>query len=201
MIGVLGGTFDPVHLGHTSAARQLLDRAGLEEIWLMPNAHPPYRPAQPVAPAADRLEMLQLAIEGSPGLKVSDLEVRRGGPSYTIDTLEQLARDYPARGFAWLLGSDQAREIRSWHNARDLLGRGHFIVFNRPPAELNPAVLSQLGFDRGRTSYIEIAPLPISAHEVRRRLAEGLPADDLLLPAVAEYIHAHGLYPSQNRVG
>jgi nicotinate-nucleotide adenylyltransferase len=201
MIGVLGGTFDPVHLGHLSAARQLLEKAGLEEVWLMPNAHPPYRREEPTAPALVRLNMLELAVAGMPQLKVSDLEVRRGGPSYTIDTIEELARTYPGRLFAWLLGSDQAREIRGWHRSDDLLATGHFIVFNRPAADLSSAELFKLGFNPARTSHVPIEPLPISAHDVRQRLASGLPVEDLLPPAVAEYIQAHGLYRPQNRVG
>jgi nicotinate-nucleotide adenylyltransferase len=201
LTGVLGGTFDPVHRGHIHAAEQLLKGAALEEVWLMPNAHPPHRPVEPDASPPERLKMLELAVAGRPGLMVSDLEVRRGGPSFTIDTLEELRRTYPEKSFAWLLGSDQAREIRSWQRAADLLASGRFIVFNRPSAEIDPTDLARLGFSPQRTSFVQIQPLPIAAHEVRVRLARGLPVSDMLPDQVSEYIRSHGLYRSEKRMG
>src|SRR3982074_3001693 len=98
-IGILGGTFDPVHNGHLAAARQLLRIAGLDQVWLMPNATPPHRTAAPVAPAEDRMRIVELAAAGNEGLVPSRVEVDRGGVSYTIDTLRELARTYPRQRF------------------------------------------------------------------------------------------------------
>ncbi|HYS00806.1 MAG TPA: nicotinate-nucleotide adenylyltransferase, partial [Candidatus Eisenbacteria bacterium] len=107
MTGILGGTFDPIHAGHLAAAEALRKVAGLEAVWLMPNAEPPNRPPATASPS-DRLEMVKRAIAGHPGLVASDLEVRRGGTSYTVDTVQELARVFPKTRFAWLIGSDQA---------------------------------------------------------------------------------------------
>jgi nicotinate-nucleotide adenylyltransferase len=193
-IGIMGGTFDPVHNGHVAAARQLRDLARLSEVWLMPNATPAHRAAAPVATAGDRLRMVQLAVEGQPGLVSSALEVDRGGVSYTIDTLRELARVYPGRPFAILLGSDAALQIRSWHEAGELLDQAHFVIFNRPDTTMAPQTLHELGFAPARTQIVHLDTPAIAAHQVRDRLARGASIDDLVPAAVAEYIRTHQLY-------
>src|ERR1700716_949356 len=107
-IGILGGTFDPVHNGHLAAARQLLGVADLDQVWLMPNATPPHRTAAPVAPAEDRMRMVEHAAAVHARLFPSRVEVDRGGVSYTIDTMRELARAFPGQRFAFLIGSDAA---------------------------------------------------------------------------------------------
>jgi nicotinate-nucleotide adenylyltransferase len=190
----MGGTFDPVHNGHIAAARQLREVAGLDEVWLMPNATPPHRSAAPVASAIDRLRMVQLAVEGQPGLAASSLELDRGGISFTIDTVRELARRFPARPFAILLGSDAALQIRSWHDADALLNEARFVIFNRPETTLAPQTLHELGFEPTRTQIVHLDTPAIAAHQVRDRLARGAPIDDLVPAAVAEYIRANHLY-------
>lgn len=194
MTGIMGGTFDPVHNGHLAAARQLRQLAGLDQVWLMPNATPPHRSAAPAATAPDRLRMVQLAIDGQSGLVASALEVDRGGRSYTIDTVRQLARTFPGRPFAILLGSDAALQIRSWHDAAALLEEARFVIFNRPETTLAAPTLHELGFDAGRTQIVQLDTPAIAAHQVRDRLARGAPIDDLVPAAVAEYIATHHLY-------
>ena len=192
--GIMGGTFDPVHNGHLAAARQLRDVATLDEVWLMPNATPPHRTAPPVASADDRLRMVGLAVGSQPGLKPSALEVDRGGVSYTIDTVRELARAFPGRPFAILLGSDAALQIRSWHDAAGLLDEARFVIFNRPETTLAPQTLHELGFDPARTQIVHLDTPAIAAHQIRDRLARGAPIDDLVPAAVADYIRAHHLY-------
>ena len=196
LTGIMGGTFDPVHNGHLAAARQLRDVAHLGEVWLMPNAMPPHRSAAPVASADDRLRMVELAVDGQPGLVPSALEVDRGGASYTIDTVRELARRVPGRPFAILLGSDAALQIRSWHEADALLDEAHFVIFNRPDTTLAPQTLHELGFAPARTQIVHLDTPAIAAHQVRDRLARGASIDDLVPPAVADYIRAHHLYQS-----
>lgn len=193
-IGIMGGTFDPVHNGHLAAARQLREVASLDEVWLMPNATPPHRTAAPVASADDRLRMVRLAVEGQPGLKPSALEIDRGGISYTIDTVRELARTFPGRPFAILLGSDAALQIRSWHDADALLDEARFVIFNRPETTLAPQTLHELGFDPARTRIVHLDTPAIAAHQVRDRLARRAPIDDLVPAAVADYIRTHHLY-------
>jgi nicotinate-nucleotide adenylyltransferase len=194
--GIMGGTFDPVHNGHLAAARQLRDVAKLDEVWLMPNATPPHRTAAPVASADDRLRMVQLAVDSQPGLAPSALEVDRGGISYTIDTVRELARAFPGRPFAILLGSDAALQIRSWHEADALLDEARFVIFNRPETTLAPQTLHELGFEPTRTQIVHLDTPAIAAHQVRDRLARGAPIDDLVPAAVADYIRTRQLYPS-----
>ena len=192
--GIMGGTFDPVHNGHLAAARQLRDVATLDEVWLMPNATPPHRTAAPVASADDRLRMVGLAVGSQPGLKPSALEVDRGGVSYTIDTVRELARAFPGRPFAIVLGSDAALQIRSWHDAAGLLDAVRFVIFNRPETTLAPQTLNELGFDPSRTQIVHLDTPAIAAHQIRDRLARGAPIDDLVPAAVADYIRTHHLY-------
>jgi len=190
----MGGTFDPVHNGHLAAARQLQDIADLDEVWLMPNATPPHRTAGPVAPAEDRIRMVELAAAGHHGLVPSRMEVDRGGISYTIDTVRQLAREYPGQRFAILLGSDAALQIRNWHDADALLEEASFVIFNRPETALAPQTLHELGFAPARSRIVHLDTPAIAAHQVRDRLARGAPIDDLVPAAVADYIRTHELY-------
>jgi nicotinate-nucleotide adenylyltransferase len=192
--GILGGTFDPVHNGHLAAARQLRDVAGLDEVWLMPNAMPPHRTAAPVASATDRLRMVQLAIDAQPGLQPSSLEVDRGGISYTIDTVRELTRVLGGRPFAILLGSDAALQIRSWHDADALLDEARFVIFNRPETTLASQTLHELGFEPYRTQIVHLDTPAIAAHQIRDRLARGAPIDDLVPASVGDYIRMHHLY-------
>jgi nicotinate-nucleotide adenylyltransferase len=193
-IGILGGTFDPVHNGHLAAARQLRGVADLDQIWLMPNAMPPHRTAAPAAPAPDRMRMVELAVAGHEGLVPSHIELDRGGVSYTIDTVRELARAYPGQRFVLLIGSDAALQIRSWHEAEALLDTANFVIFNRPETALAPQTLHELGFAPARTRIVHLDTPAIAAHQVRDRLARGASIDDLVPPAVADYIRVHQLY-------
>jgi nicotinate-nucleotide adenylyltransferase len=193
-IGILGGTFDPVHNGHLAAARQLRGVADLDQIWLMPNAMPPHRTAAPAAPAPDRMRMVELAVAGHEGLVPSHIELDRGGVSYTIDTVRELARAYPGQRFVLLIGSDAALQIRSWHEAEALLDTANFVIFNRPETALAPQTLHELGFAPARTRIVHLDTPAIAAHQVRDRLARGASIDDQVPPAVADYIRVHQLY-------
>ena len=194
VIGIMGGTFDPLHNGHLAAARQLRGVANLDEVWLMPNANPPHRTAAPVASAEDRMRMVELAVAGLDGLVPSRIEVDRGGISYTIDTVRQLARDFPGRRFALLLGSDVALQIRSWRDADALLDEASFVIFNRPETTLAPQTLHELGFAPARSRIVHLDTPAVAAHQVRDRLARGAPIDDLVPAPVADYIRTHDLY-------
>ncbi len=194
LIGILGGTFDPVHNGHLAAARQLQGVADLDQVWLMPNATPPHRTAARVAPAEDRMRMVELAVAGYDGLIPSRMEVDRGGISYTMDTVRELAREHPGQRFALLIGSDAALQIRSWHDADALLDTASFVIFNRPETALAPQTLHELGFAPARSRIVHLDTPAIAAHQVRDRLARGARIDDLVPAAVADYIRVHELY-------
>ena len=199
----MGGTFDPVHNGHLEAARELRDRADLDEVWLMPNAHPPHR-VEPLASPDDRMRMVEIALHGEDRLVPSRLEIDRGGTSYTIDTIRELRSRFPGQRFELLLGADAAQAIRGWHDAGSVLGEGDFVIFNRPGTSLTNTQLADLGFAAGRTRTVQLETPAVAAHEIRDRLENGRAIDDLVPAGVMDYIRAHRLYgarPARPQLG
>lgn len=167
---------------------------------MLPNANPPHRPP-PVASATDRLEMVRLAVACRPHLKVCDLEVKRGGISYTLETLNSLTVQFPGQRFTWLVGDDAAVLIKDWYEPDAVLARATFTVFNRAGTrEPDASRLQALGFPPDRTRIVHINSPPITAHEIRARLALGLPVRDWLPPSVLDYIQRRRLYRSETQV-
>jgi nicotinate-nucleotide adenylyltransferase len=209
-LGVLGGTFDPVHRGHVALASVARAILGLDRVALLPCATPPHKPERRIAPAYERLEMLDLAIEGRPGLSVATDEVRRGGTCFTIDTLRAMR----ARGVVtvFLLGGDALAEIETWREYAALLAEFDLAaVVRRPeegavPATPWPAsVRDRLAgwplpdggpaLGAGGRVVTLAAELPaVSSRQVRARLAAGTPVDDLVPARVARYIQMRRLY-------
>jgi len=191
---VLGGTFDPIHVGHLAVLDQVRRAVDAVEAWLVPAATPPHR--RPThASAEDRLAMARAAAEGQDGVRVLDLEVRRGGLSYTIDTLDELETAHPGVRPWFVVGADAAREVGSWHRAADLLARAAFVVVNRSGVRpLDAGEVQALGFDLARTLLVHVDSPPVSATEIRRRVAAGESIAGMVPPAVAALIAARGLY-------
>ncbi|MHB8719258.1 MAG: nicotinate (nicotinamide) nucleotide adenylyltransferase [Candidatus Dormibacteria bacterium] len=193
-VAVLGGTFDPVHNGHLGLARLASTALGAAECWLVPAAIPPSR-EPPHASAADRLTMLQAASGGERGLRVLDVELRRGGVSYTADTLEELSAMAPALELWWVLGADAARSLPLWRRAPHLLATARFAVVAREPgATLDAVELSHLGFDLDRTVVVPTAPPPVSATRIRAALAAGEDVAELVPAPVLAVIRERRLY-------
>lgn len=198
-LGVLGGTFDPIHLGHVALAEWAADCAGLERVVLVPAGMPPHR-GEATAPAADRLEMCRLAVAGHPRLEVSDLELRRKGPSYTADTLRELASRHPGAELYLILGWDAARELRSWHRPDEVLRLARLVVASRPgyqaPSEED---LEEAGIDPARVSLCGVGTPEVEASDIRRLLEAGRSLDGLVDPTVEAYLRRKGLYgPGQD---
>lgn len=190
--GLLGGSFDPVHLAHTALAETACTALELDTLQLIPAAAPWQRPALAASPA-HRVAMLELAIAGKPQLQVNLMEIARGGKTYTIDTLEQLPADSE---YYWILGSDQLANFCSWHCWEDIAKRVRLVAAQRPGSSSTaPAALQQL-LERAETPLITLPfeAKSISASDIRRRLAHGLPVDGLIDDAVNMYIRQHGLY-------
>ena len=198
-IGLVGGTFDPIHLGHLAVARAALACGGLDRVYLVPSARPPHRrPAE--ASAQERLEMTRLAAAGLDRVEVSDAELRRAGPSYTVDTLAELRDQHPDAELFLVLGWDAAREIRHWHRPQAVLELARVMVVNRPGlAPPSAADLRAAGLDPGRVLLCAEATPDIQATRVREVIAAGGPLDALLPAAVAEHIRARGLYRGRVR--
>ena len=206
-IGLLGGTFDPVHIGHLRGALEVAEFMGLDELRLIPSARPPHRDT-PQVTAQDRLAMVEQAVAGMALLTVDDRELKRDRPSYSIDTLESLRNEVKAEDQLFLiLGWDAFCGLPGWHRWDELLQHCHILVLQRPDSgsEASEAlrdllaarsVGDPLALDGpgGQISFIWQTPLAVSATQIRSLLANGRSVRFLVPDAVLAYINAHGLY-------
>lgn len=193
-LGLLGGTFDPPHIGHLVAAVSVGDALGLDEVWLVPNGDPWQKRDRPVTPAAVRLEMAHAAVEDVPGLAVSDVEVRRPGASYTIDTVEQLRAEDPERELVVVIGRDTALALATWERHEELLAGVEVAVVDRAlplPGEPVPDLPILPG---ARLTTVPMRRIDVSSTEIRQLVAAGRPIVPLVPPAVAAVVAAHRLY-------
>lgn len=204
-IGLFGGSFDPVHAGHLHAARAAARAFELDRVIFVPAAESPHKVGVRLASGADRARMIELAIQDEPAFSVSRLELERGGRSYTIDTARDLPRAVgePEDCEIYLvIGSDNVALLATWREADRLLERVQPVVVHRAgePALLLAGVERRFGravVDKLRRGYLELPPVPVSATDVRARLARpgaGSAADLALDPRVLDYVRAHGLY-------
>ncbi|MFK0088994.1 nicotinate-nucleotide adenylyltransferase [Pseudomonas sp. NPDC090755] len=210
-IGVLGGTFDPVHIGHLRSALEVAEVLALDELRLMPNARPPHRDTPQVS-AEDRLAMVRCAVEGVPTLSVDARELLRDTPSYTIETLELMRAEMAASDQLFLLlGWDAFCGLPSWHRWEELLQHCHILVLQRPDADVEPPdALRNLLAARsvsdpqalvgpaGHIAFVWQTPLAVSATQIRQLLASGKSVRFLVPDAVLAYIDAHNLYRAPN---
>lgn len=183
MIGLFGGSFDPIHHGHLLAAQAAVDALGLSELRFVPASEQPFKVGRHGASAADRAAMLELAIAPEPRFRLERCELNRPGPSYTVDTLRQLRAREPGAEFVLLIGSDAAADFAKWREAEAIPALARVVVFGRAGAE--PAA--------GLTA-IRVPAVEISATAIRRRTREGRSIRWWVPAAVAEYIAAHRLY-------
>lgn len=218
-LGVLGGTFDPIHLGHLRAGEAAAAALGLDEIRVIPAHDPPHRTLDPRASAFHRFALVALALEGRTGWRLSDAELLRTGPSYTAYTLKALhAEGWSASQIFFILGSDALAEIATWYDFPAVLDAANFAVIARPGTTLDQATTrtsavsqrvrevaaaSGAMLPRGPETgifLIETKTPEISSSDIRRRLAAGQSIEDLVPPTVARYIHTHHLYDSSAAV-
>lgn len=195
-VGLLGGSFDPVHRAHLALAQAALAHLAIDEVWWIP-AGEPWQRAPLGATAQHRLAMLRLAVQNQPRMRVLTLEIDRAGPTYTADTLQQLqAAAAPGTAFTWLLGTDQLRNFCTWERWQAIATQVTLAVAQRAGAPLQaPARLQQHLQAAGR-SLLELPfePLGVSATDIRQRCQAGLPIHHLVPAAVADYIQQHQLY-------
>ena len=185
-IGLLGGSFDPVHHGHLIVAQIAAEALGLDQLRFVPAREQPFKRGRHAAPAADRAAMLDLAVAGTAGFGVERAELERPSPSYTVETLQTLRSREPGVEFTLLLGADAAVELPAWHRAGELPGLARIVVFARPgtPVPASPLIAAS----------IEVPAVEISATEIRRRVRAGLSIRYWVPEAVAEYVVRHRLY-------
>ena len=201
-IGILGGTFDPIHVGHVALARAALAELELDEILFVPAFQPPHKIGRPISPAKDRLAMVELAIAAIDRTSVSRIELDRPGASYTADTVDALAGatgDSTPVDLTLILSVDAFADLPSWHDPDRIAARCRVAVAPRP-GHASPdveAVVERLPQLEGRVSVLSGPNVDVSASDIRRRVASGEPIDGLVTPAVADYIESHRLYREQ----
>ena len=186
-LGVFGGTFDPVHLGHLILAEQCLEQGKLDRVLFIPAARPPHKQEQALTPFHQRVEMLTFAIAGHPGFAIDELERDRPGPSYTVVTLEELAKKYPGAELLLIVGADSLQDFPTWYSPARIAELASFLVVPRP------------GCSHGeiagvRQQVIDSPLIDISSRDLRRRVAEGRSIRFMVPRAVEVYISEKGLY-------
>jgi nicotinate-nucleotide adenylyltransferase len=213
VIGLLGGTFDPVHSGHLDVARAALKALSLEKVLLIPSRTPPHRHA-PQAKGADRLAMVRAAIADEPNLEAATIELEAAGPSYTSATLDRFAASgVDTHSLCFIAGADAFAEIPTWHDYPDLLNRCHFAVVSRPGLPVErlrtqlPRLASHMVSVTANQPYatpaqasiflIDAPTAPVSSTDVRALIARGASIKGLVPDAVAAYIDAHRLYHTE----
>ncbi len=187
-IVLFGGSFDPVHLGHLLVAQAAVEELGLDRLFFIPTAQSPFKPQNHAAPASVRLQWLRLALAGQTNCEVDEQEIRRGGISYTIETLRDYVTRFPDAQFFYLIGADNAAKLNEWREAGELARLAEFVAIPRPggaAAHFPPPF-------RGR--MLRGFPLGVSSSEIRARVKAGLPIDHLVPPPVAEAVRDTRLY-------
>ena len=202
-LGILGGSFDPVHYGHLLMAECCLEQCRLDEVLFVPAAVPPHKQSHPLTPASERIDMLELAISGREAFRVSRIEIERGGISYTADTLDELKRQQPAAELFLLLGADSLDDLPRWHDPRRICAQSTPVAVSRPGAPaldyqvLAPLVSAERLVEIQRYR-VEMPQIGLSSSDIRHRVAQGLSIRYRTPRAVEKYIETHGLYRASN---
>ena len=196
-LGILGGTFDPIHNGHLMIARAMLDKLGLDRILFIPDYIPPHKRGWHCSPSADRLAMTILAAAEDPRYTVSPMELDRGGVSYTCDTLRQLYRKWHRfYDLYFIIGADSAEQLPTWHHIREAMTYATFAAAARPGFAPHKEKVSEELARHGLRNlvWVETPELDISSTAIRERIRKGEPVDTMIPKAVAEYIEQRDLY-------
>ena len=188
-IGVMGGTFDPVHHGHLVAASEVADRFALDEVVFVPTGQPWQKSEREVSRAEDRYLMTVIATASNPRFSVSRVDIDRAGPTYTVDTLSDLHVALPDAELYFITGADALAQILSWRNVQQVFRYAHFVGVTRPGYELGDDHLPD-----GAVSLVEVPAMAISSTDCRRRVAEGRPVWYLVPDGVVQYISKRDLY-------
>ncbi|NLV92064.1 MAG: nicotinate-nucleotide adenylyltransferase [Firmicutes bacterium] len=200
-LGILGGTFDPIHIGHLCLAQAALEELHLSQILFMPAARPPHKQDRAVTSAQARMEMVQRAVADNPAFAVSDLELARSGPSYTVGTLAQLGRLYPDYQLVLIIGLDSLLDMASWHRPEEILQSSHVAVAARPGFSFQD-IEARLGslFERyrSRIHFFSAPLLDISSTRLRELVRRGRSIRYLTPDEVADFVRREGLYQEGN---
>ena len=198
-VGIFGGTFDPIHMGHLLLAEQCREQLALDQVWFMVSAAPPHKLEREVTSFDKRVEMVQLAIAGNPAFQANEMEKDRTGPSFTSDTLAELHEQFPQTDFYWILGSDCLPDLPHWHEPVKVLSLAKLAVVTRPgwPAWSVEQLRSALRLGQDFPFQVQIVAAPLvdfASRDLRRRVAEGKSIRYFVPPAVQAYIQDKKLY-------
>lgn len=193
-LGIMGGTFDPIHEGHLACARMAREACDLDEVIFMVAGTPNFKQGQELAPSSDRLEMVRLAIEGEDGFSVSDAEVRRGGVTYTADTLAVLKAEGPQDELFFILGADSLMSLMDWKDAQAIASSAQVVCVSRPGFPVDEGLLLRLDGQGFSVRLVEAELPDISSSMVRDQVAQGRTVAALVPDAVAAHIEERGLY-------
>lgn len=197
-IGIMGGTFDPIHYGHLLLGRQAREEYGLKEIWFMPSGQPPHKKDHPVTEAKFRWEMAELAVRGQKGFAASDFEIRRPGTTYTAQTLALLHEEYPNTRFYFIIGADSLYEIEQWYRPDLVMAQAVLLVADRDYRQVHPELERQIkamGDKYGaRIFRLHCPEVDISSAEIRSMAVKGESLEGLVPEVVLEYIKEKKLY-------
>ena len=194
-IGVFGGTFDPIHMGHLIVAEDARAALQLDKVLFIPAGQPWFKSYRQITDAHHRLAMVRLAVADNPNFAVSDIEITRSGPSYTVDTLTELREHHPDAEFIVILGIDALREIDRWHQPRKLFELSSVVGMARPGAAINLSVLhAAIPGSSSRIRLLDSALIDISGTDIRRRAAHARPIRYRVPPTVEQYIQENALY-------
>jgi nicotinate-nucleotide adenylyltransferase len=197
-LGILGGTFDPVHLGHLIIAEELKFQLDLDHVLFLPSSRPPHKTRQEVSPNADRMTMLELAIEGNPHFGISTVDMHRDGLSYTSDSLAIISDEHADTEIFFLMGQDSLRDLPSWHEPDLIAQRARLGVALRPGVEVDlEVILRAVPSAQGRLELVPVPLIQISSREIRRRVYHGEPITYQVPKAVENHIREAGLYVPQ----
>jgi nicotinate-nucleotide adenylyltransferase len=187
-LGLFGGSFDPVHLGHLLVAQAAVEELGLDKLFFIPAAQSPFKPENKPAPDAIRLQLLRLALAGKTNCEIDEQEIQRGGVSYSIETLRDYAKRFPGAQLFYFVGADNAAKLNEWREPAELAKLAEFVAVPRP----GESVVEFPKPFRGR--ILKGFPVEISSSQIRARVKAGLAIENLVPPFVAEAIHAARLY-------
>lgn len=198
-LGLFGGSFDPVHYGHLRLAEQCRAQAKLDEVWLIPAATQPHKRGGPQASAADRMRMLELAVADCPGLRVSSMEIDRGGVSYTVDTLRTIHAENPSAELLLLMGADTLRDLPNWREPAEVCSLATPLVVHRagepaPDFDALAILVSAKRLEQIRALEVEMPAVDVSSTEIRLRVSRNESIDGMTPRKVAEYIATNNLY-------
>lgn len=199
-IGIMGGTFDPIHMGHLVAGEEVRARLGLSRVIFMVAGDPPHKSKRVVSDSEDRYSMTELAIASNPDFSASRLEIDRDGPTYTVDTMLALRRLHPEADLFFITGADAVFEIIGWDRADVLADLVTFVGVSRPGYDISAQREEHdNASSRFQIEFLQIPALAISSTDLRQRIRAGLPIRYLTPDPVVDYIHAHGLYREAGR--